>query len=62
MTKPTLTLRRDTLGQLTTDELAAVVGAAAVAQDDGLGTKDCIALTDLCPTWDCTGCYLTCGC
>lgn len=62
MKKHTLSLRRDTLGQLTTDELGAVVGAAAERADDGVGTTGCIAITDLCPTWDCTGCYLTCGC
>jgi hypothetical protein len=52
-----LTLRADRLGDLSTEELADVVGAFPART-----ILDCIAITQLCPTWDCTGCYLTCGC
>ncbi len=47
-----LSLRVDRLGELSSEELGSVVGAAS-----GI-----VCVTNLCPTWDCTGCYLTCGC
>ena len=52
----TLSLRTDRLGELTNDELGSVVG--------GVSLLPCLVgpLTNICPTWDCTGCYLTCGC
>lgn len=48
----TLTIRRDRLGELTSDELTSVVA----------GVSGVLCLTGICPTWDCTGCHLTCGC
>ncbi|HEX8002439.1 MAG TPA: hypothetical protein VF519_07060 [Mycobacteriales bacterium] len=52
MRNRTLSLRTDRLGELTAGELTSVVGAASALA----------CLTGICPTWDCTGCYLTCGC
>lgn len=58
MKNRTLSLRADSLGALTTDELGSVVGAMPAS---GLPCLlDAPALTDLCPTWDCTGCHVTC--
>ena len=56
----TLSLRRERLTELTGSELTSVAGASGLLCDV-LGTG-VIAITQLCPTWDCTGCYLTCGC
>lgn len=53
MKNRTLTLRSDRLGELSNDELTTVVGG-------GISLVPC--LTPFIPTWDCTGCYLTCGC
>lgn len=47
-----LTLRRDRLGELSDGELGSVVA----------GVSGVLCLTGICPTWECTGCYLTCGC
>lgn len=54
----TLSLRADRLGELDSAELTSVVGASGLPCDL-VNTK---LLTGICPTWDCTGCYLTCGC
>lgn len=48
-----LSLRTERLTELTTGELTSVAGAS--------GTP-CYILTGICPTWDCTGCHVTCGC
>jgi hypothetical protein len=47
-----LSLRAERLAELSTPELESVVG----------GISGILCLTNLCPTWDCTGCHLTCGC
>jgi hypothetical protein len=47
-----LNVRVERLGDLSSDELGSVVG----------GVSGALCLTGICPTWDCTGCYLTCGC
>jgi hypothetical protein len=57
----TLSLRREQLGQLSDGELTAVAGASGIVCDI-LSWIAGPKVTDLCPTWDCTGCYLTCGC
>ena len=49
-----LSLRTEHLAELTPGELAEVAGGAS--------DPTCIVLTGICPTWDCTGCHLTCGC
>jgi hypothetical protein len=55
MKNRTLTIRRDSLGELSNVELESVAG--------GVSGILCLGpLTSICPTWDCTGCYLTCGC
>lgn len=57
MSSHTLSLRRERLAELTPGELASVAGAS------GLPCEPITApITDLCPTWDCTGCHITCGC
>ena len=57
MATRTLSIRRELLGELTTGELASVVGASGWLCEPITGP-----FTDLCPTWDCTGCHITCGC
>ncbi|HVF06184.1 MAG TPA: hypothetical protein VNA20_15185 [Frankiaceae bacterium] len=49
----TLSLRTEHLAELTTSELTSVAGASGLP---------CDLLTGACPTWDCTGCHITCGC
>ena len=49
----TLSIRRDRLADLTPDQMSSVVGASGLP---------CGLLTSICPTWDCTGCHITCGC
>lgn len=51
-----LSLNADRLGELTADELTSVVAGHA-------SEHVCLAtVTAICPTYGCTGCYLTCGC
>jgi hypothetical protein len=52
----TLALHSDRLGELTNDELSAVAAGAISL----LPCLDLSALTPLIPTWDCTGCHVTC--
>lgn len=58
MKNRTLSLRADSLGELTPDELGSVGGG-------GVSLLPCLidltsGLTPLVPTWDCTGCHVTC--
>lgn len=46
----TLSLRREQLTELTTGELESVAGASGL-------TCDILAVTRLCPTFECTGNY-----
>lgn len=50
MTSRKLTLRREALTELTTGELGSVAGASGL-------TCDILAITRLCPTYQCTGEY-----
>jgi hypothetical protein len=58
MAQRRLTLRTERLAELTAGELESVNGAS------GLPCEPITApiTADLCPTWQCTGCYLTCTC
>lgn len=58
MATRTLSIRRERLGELTTSELTSVVAASGRLCEPPTGP----ITADLCPTWDCTGCHLTCGC
>lgn len=58
----TLTIRREQLGELNAGELASVAGASGWLCDYVYIHVDTDLVTGICPTWDCTGCYLTCGC
>jgi hypothetical protein len=62
MKQRTLSIRRECLGELTDSELTAVAGASGLACDVVTTVATTKFLTGICPTWDCTGCYLTCGC
>ena len=52
MTSRKLTLRREHLSELTTSELSSVAAASGLPCDT-------IAVTQLCPTFGCTGHYPT---
>ena len=57
MKSRTLSLRRERLSELTLGQLESVAGAS------GLPCEPITApITDLCPSWECTGCHITCTC
>lgn len=56
--KTRLALRAETLGELNASELTSVVAASGLPCDL-VNTR---LLTGICPTFECTGCYVTCTC
>lgn len=60
MKNRSLSIRREQLGELNAGELESVAGASGLLCDLIYINTDLV--TGICPTWDCTGCYLTCGC
>ena len=60
MAKRTLSIRSERLGELTTSELTSVIGG--VPASGWLCEPITGPITGICPSWDCTGCHITCTC
>ena len=58
MAKRTLSIHRERLGELSTGELASVVGGVS----GWLCEPITAPITGICPSWECTGCHITCTC